>query len=357
MTGTGERGLPRTPLCDLLNIDIPILQAGMGMGARAELVAAVSGAGGLGVLGGGPLPAEALREQIERVRALTDRPFGVDLLFPPQLTVADNPAVAAVHDAVTRMTPEQRAGMPELEAIVTPGHVETQVAVCLEQGVPVLVSGLGSPGPWLDDLHAAGTTVLSIAGSVRHARRHVDDGVDAVIASGADGGGHVGSIGSLSLWRACVDAVDVPVVAGGGIGDGRTLAAALVLGCQGAWIGTRFLATTEADCHDAAKEALVTASTDDTVVSRAISGKPMRVLRNAYVDSWRGREADIAPFPLQALATEGRGAWAATRGDLVEGVLPAGNVVGLIEGVCSAGDLVRQIAAEAAMALGAAAGR
>lgn len=340
-----------TPVCDLLGIDVPILQAGMGMGARAALVAAVSGAGGLGVIGGAPLPPTVLRAEIREVRDRTDRPFGVDLLFPPQLTMDDNPAVAAVRDAVEAMSADQRAALPELATLVTPGHVASQVEVCLEEGVPVLVSGLGSPGPWLHDLHAAGATVLSIAGSVRHARRHAEEGVDGIIASGADGGGHVGAVGSLSLWRSCVDAVDIPVIAGGGIADGRTLAAALVLGCQGAWIGTRFLATIEADCHVAAKEAIVAAGTDDTTVSRAISGKPMRVLRNGYVDSWRGREHEIAPFPLQALATDGRGAWAASRGDLVDGVLPAGSAVGIVDSVESAADVVRAIVAGAAQAL------
>lgn len=340
----------RTPICDLLGIDVPILQAGMGMGARHELAAAVSNAGGLGVIGGAPLPPDELRGEIRRVRELTDRPFGVDLLLPPQLT-SDNPSLTAAREAIAALPAEQRQALPELDALVTPGHVDNQVAICLEEQVPVLVSGLGSPAPWLDDLHARGIAVLAIAGAVSHAQRHAADGVDAIIASGSDGGGHVGSLGSLSLWRGCVDAVDVPVIAGGGIGDGRTLAAALVLGCQGAWIGTRFLATQECDCHPDAKQAIVAAGTDDTTVSRAISGKPMRVLRNDWVDGWRGREDEIAPFPLQALNNEGRGAWAMNRGDLVEGVLPAGSVAGIIHDIPSAADVVRSLADEASAAL------
>ena len=340
----------RTPICDQLGIEVPILQAGMGMGARHELVAAVSNAGGLGVIGGAPLAPRALHEEIQRVRELTDRPFGVDLLLPPQLT-SDNPSLAAAREAIAGLPAEQREALGELDVLVTPGHVDNQVAVCLDEQVPVLVSGLGSPAPWLDDLHAHGITVLAIAGAVRHAERHAADGVDAIIASGSDGGGHVGTLGSLSLWRGCVDAVDVPVIAGGGIGDGRTLAAALVLGCQGAWIGTRFLATKEADCHPDAKRAIVAAGSDDTTVSRAISGKPMRVLRNDWVDSWRGREHEIEPFPLQALQNEGRGSWALLRGDLVEGALPAGSVSGIIADIPGAADVVRSLAAAAEAAL------
>ena len=341
-----------TALRRSLGIDVPILQAGMGLGARAELVAAVSGAGGLGVLGGAPLSPDELRAQIQQVRAATDRPFGVDLLLPPQLTT-DDPTVAAVRDAVADLPQEQRDALPELEALVRPGHVDDQVQVCIDERVPVLVAGLGSPAPYLDLLHDAGVQVFALAGSVGHAVRHAADGVDAVIASGSDGGGHVGRVGSLSLWCGCVDAVDVPVIGGGGIADGRTFVAALSTGCQGVWIGTRFLATVEADAHEAAKQRLVETATDGTTVTRAISGKPMRVIRNAYVDGWRGRDHEVLPFPMQALASEGRGAWALRRGDVDEGVIPAGSSTGLVHDVPTAAEVVHRLVAEAQATLAA----
>jgi enoyl-[acyl-carrier protein] reductase II len=189
---------------------------------------------------------------------------------------------------------------------------------------------------------------MSVVGAVRHAEKAVADGVDAVIASGSDGGGHVGSIGTAALIPAVVDAVDVPVLAGGGLADGRGLLAALSFGAQGVWMGTRFIATQEARAHENYKQKIAETDTAGTVVTRAHSGKTCRLIRNAFTDSWAGREAEIEPYPLQGMhvghpaSQRGR-----IEGDVENGVLPAGQSSGLIGGVPKAGEVVQTIMAEA----------
>ena len=287
----------------MLGIDVPIVQAGMGEGARADLVAAVSEAGGLGVLGAAPLTPDQLRTEMRRIRERTDRPFGVNLIFPPEFTGERSPLAEQAEQILASASPELREELEELIHIFEPGFVDRQVETCLEEGARTLWSGLGMPKRFVDAVHSAGGHVFGQVGSVKQARRVADAGVDGLVASGRDAGGHTGYVGSLSLWVACVDAVDLPVLASGGVSDGRTLAAALVLGCQGAWCGTRFLATDEMDVDPRAKQRVVDADTDDTLVTRVFSGKPLRVIRNEYVDSWRDRESEILPFPLQVFAS------------------------------------------------------
>jgi enoyl-[acyl-carrier protein] reductase II len=318
-----------TPICEWLGIEYPVFQAGMGWVARADLAAAVSEAGGLGVVGAGStMTADTLREEIRIVRDRTDKPFGVDILFA---TIrAEGEEVARYTDAVKGM-----------------------LDVVMEEKVPVLVSGLGSPRDAVPAAHEQGIYVMSVIGAVRHAQKAVADGVDAVIATGCDGGGHVGQIGTAVLIPAVVDAVDVPVLAGGGLADGRGLAAALAFGAQGVWLGTRFIATEEALAHQNYKDKIAATDTTGTIVTRAHSGKPCRLIRNGYTASWEGREAEIMPFPLQSLnfgqpASElGR-----RQGDVENGVLPAGQSSGLIDAVVPAGDIVRGIVSEAEAALG-----
>ncbi len=325
---TGKTGTLRTPICERLGIDYPVFQAGMGWVARAELAAAVSEAGGLGVIGAGStLTKDGLRAEIDGVRERTDKPFGVDILF----------ATVRAEGAVVAQYTESVQGMIE---------------VVLEEKVPVLVSGLGSPKAVVPAAHERGIFVMSVVGAVRHAQKAVKDGVDAVIATGCDGGGHVGRIGTAALIPAVVDAVDVPVLAGGGLTDGRGLAAAMAFGAQGVWLGTRFIATDESFSHRNYKEKIVATDTAGTVITRAHSGKTCRLIRNGYTASWEGREDEILPFPLQGRkfghpASElGR-----HKGDVENGVLPAGQSAGLIHEVKPAGDVVRDIVTEAKDAL------
>jgi enoyl-[acyl-carrier protein] reductase II len=324
----GTSGRLHTPICERLGIDYPVFQAGMGWVARAELAAAVSEAGGLGVIGAGStLTKDGLRAEINGVRERTDKPFGVDILFA---TIrAEGAEVAQYTESVKAM-----------------------VEVVLEEKVPVLVSGLGSPKDVVPAAHERGIFVMSVVGAVRHAQKAVQDGVDAVIATGCDGGGHVGLVGTAALIPAVVDAVDVPVLAGGGLTDGRGLAAAMAFGAQGVWLGTRFIATDESFAHRNYKDKIVATDTAGTVVTRAHSGKTCRLIRNGYTASWEGREDEILPFPLQGRkfghpASElGR-----HKGDVENGVLPAGQSSGLIHEVISAGAIVRDVVAEADAAL------
>ncbi|MDB5551301.1 MAG: hypothetical protein JWL86_1285 [Rhizobium sp.] len=316
-------------LLKLLNIQYPVLQAGMGHVAYGELAAAVSAAGGLGVIGTGHMTPPQLRIEIETVRRLTDRPFGVDILFG---------RATGTDQASTKYSQQ----------------VEEHIQVCLETRVPVLISGLGNPLGVIGEAHRLGMTVMSVVGNVRQATQLERDGVDSIIASGQDGGGHVGRVGTMSLVPAVVDAVKIPVVAGGGIADGRGLVAALALGAAGAWLGTRFIACTEARGHANYKQRIVEANDEGTVISRALSGKTVRMIRNKFTDYWAQRESEILPFPNQ-LEVTGRAASQLGRieGDVENGVLPAGQSVALIHDVQPAAHILHGIVAEAKRTLAA----
>ncbi len=321
----------RTPICRAIGIDYPVLQAGMGMIAQSELAASVSEAGGLGVIGTGlSMRPNELRDQIRAVRNATAKPFGVDILFA---TIrATGGAVATYTDNVQRL-----------------------IEVTLEERVPVLISGLGSPKGALPAAHARGIYVMSVVGAERHAQKAVAAGVDAVIASGREGGGHVGEVGTAALVPAVVNAVNVPVVAAGGLADGQSLAAALAWGAQGVWLGTRFIATEEAGAHRNYKSKIVDTGTSGTVVTRAHSGKPCRLIRNSFTDYWAQREDAIRPYPKQALEVGNPASMRGRlKGDAEGGVLPAGQSVGMIDAVVPAGDVVRGIVRDARAAIAAA---
>ena len=313
-----------TALTERLGIAYPVCQAGMGFIARGELAAAVSAAGGLGVIGAEGLSADELAAEIVKVRALTDGPFGVDIV-------------------VGQVKSERSDAVAEYST-----QVQQQIDVVLEARVPVLISGLGSPAGVLDAAHARGMTVMSVIGNVRQARRLAAAGVDLLIAQGHEAGGHTGRIGSFTLLPQVVDAVDVPVLAAGGIGDGRGLVAALALGACGAWLGTRFVAATEAYAHEAYKQRIVAIDEEGTVVTRAHSGKPCRLVKNAFTEHWDARPQDILPFPAQHIAV-GRDAARRARydGAVEDGGLPAGQVSGMIREVLPAGEIVRRIVTEA----------
>ena len=258
----------RTPICDLLGIKYPILLAGMGGVSYAELCAAVSNAGGFGTLGMAGRSQREIREEIGKVRDLTDKPFGVDLL----------------------------AAVPE--------SLERAADAIIEGGAKAFISGLGVPPPHLVKIfHDAGLKVMNVSGTVRHARAAEAGGLDAVVAQGTEAGGHTGRIAGLALIPQMVDAVRIPVIAAGAIVDGRGLAAALALGAQGVWIGTRFIASDEAHAGALYKQVIVDADDEATIITRAYSGKPMRVLKNAYVTDWERRPQDIQPFPQQAMVS------------------------------------------------------
>lgn len=310
----------RTPLCDLLHVEHPILLAGMGGVSYAPLAAAVSNAGGYGVLGMAGTSPDFIRRQMRQVRALTDKPFGVDLL-------------AATPDALT-----------------------ASVEVIIEEGASAFVAGLGVPSPIIDRLRAAGLKVMVVCGTVRHARKAQDAGCDAVICQGGEGGGHTGLVGTLPLVAQAVEAVDIPVIAAGGLHDGRGLAAALALGAQGVWMGTRFIASVEAHAGEVYRQAVLAARDEDTVRTRCYSGKPMRVRANPYVDDWETRAGEIQPFPLQAMASVQAGVLGGIGGQ-TEGLDPdrsclaMGQSAGGIREVRPAAEIVASLMAEAETAI------
>jgi enoyl-[acyl-carrier protein] reductase II len=309
MITPSDRAL-HTPLCDRLGIRYPICQAGMAFVARAGLAAAVSAAGGLGVIAAAHGTAAELREEIRRVRDLTDKPFGVDILF-----------------ATVRSTGRESERFTD----AAKGWID----VTLEERVPVLIAGLGSPGPVTAAAHREGVTVMALCGNVKQARDHAANDVDVIIAQGHEGGGHTGRVGGIVLTPAVVDAVAPRlVVAAGGLADGRGLVAALALGASGVWMGTRFVATREAHGQDNYKNKIVAIDEEGTVVTRAVSGKPNRQIRNRFTREWEGREAEIQPFPIQY---ERVGKPAAIRareeGDVENGSAAAGQSAALVRDV------------------------
>lgn len=309
-----------TPLCDLLGIEHPIMLAGMGGVSYAELAAAVTNAGGYGVLGMAGRGPDFIREQMRQVRKLTDGPFGVDLL----------------------------AASPE--------SLVASVDVIIEEGASSFVAGLGVPMPILEKLKKAGLKVMVVCGAVKHAVKAEQAGCDAVICQGGEGGGHTGLVGTMPLVAQAVEAVNVPVVAAGGLYDGRGLAASLALGAVGVWMGTRFIASNEAHAGGLYRETIVKATDEDTVRTRCYSGKPMRVQKNPYVADWESRPADIQPFPQQAMLSTQAGVMGGIGGQ-IEGLDPdkscfaMGQSAGGVHEVLPAGEIVRRLVAEAEMAL------
>ncbi|MGH9170069.1 MAG: NAD(P)H-dependent flavin oxidoreductase [Acidimicrobiales bacterium] len=308
-----------TRLTQLLGIEHPVMLAGMGGVSYAALVAAVSEAGGFGCLGASTMGPDQMVAEIRLVKQLTGRPFGVDLLTP------------------------------------MPGDLERQVALLIEAGAAVFVAALGVPATVIEMCHQAGVLVVNMCGKVEHARRAVDAGCDLVVAQGTEAGGHTGTVATMPLVPQVVDAVGqhVVVVAAGGISDGRGLAAALALGAAGVWVGTRFIATPEARAVGGYKDALVAAREDSTVVSRAYSGKTMRVLRNDYTAYFEEHPDELQPFPAQLGRAFNDGALHLGSQDTAGGIdpdkecYPAGQGTGAIGELVPAGELVRRFVAEA----------
>jgi len=342
----------RTAICDLLGIEYPVLLAGMGptagggrgSAATAPLVAAVSNAGGLGVLGGAGFNPDALREEIRQIRSLTQKPFGVDLLMPSNAVRIEPPQDGqSVTDWRAQIPEEYWEAIRELRAqfnipdvrqerpaAVRNWRVEDQVEVVLNERVPVLASGLGNPAPYVARCRALGIRVIALVGNIKNARRVAEGGADIVVAQGTEAGGHTGRVGTLALVPQVIDAVTpAPVVAAGGIGDGRGLAAALAMGAQGVWCGTAFLATREANIYDWQKERIVNATEEDTTVTRLYSGKTMRNVTNPLIQAWETLNIKALPMGVQGLLIS----------DLVAGIRASGqdellmNAAGQVSGL------------------------
>ncbi|SMC30592.1 nitronate monooxygenase family protein [Novosphingobium sp. B1] len=366
-------------ICDLLNIEYPIVLAGMGGASVPALAAAVSNAGGLGVLGAAACAPERLREWIRQTRELTDKPFGVDTLLPASVRLGKSPQSGAAPADPMGLAAEYRQFAEDFMAreglvradgeaarraiggrdaeggppLFSKEFFEAQMEVVIEEKVPVYAAGLGNPGPWMDRLHANGTIVMAVVGKVKHAQQVVESGIDVIVAQGHDGGGHNSPIGTISLIPQVVDAVGdrVPVLGAGGISDGRGVAAAFMLGAQGAWVGTAFLATEEAGIEDFQKEAIVEGGDADTVVSRSITGKPARMIRNKWADAWVDAGKEPLPMPYQSMISGPVMAAGieARRKDILPGF--AGQGIGLIHAVRPAAAVMADLVSEAERAL------
>ena len=318
-----------TQICERLGIRYPVFQAGMGFVAHAELAAAVSNAGGLGCLGSGSMSARTLREQIHVCHSLTDRPFGVDILFA-----------------------EIKADKNDEHVVRYSSTVQKLIDITFEEDIRVIVSGLGNPAGIVKDAHHKGIVVMSLCGNVKQARRLEASGVDVIIAQGHEAGGHTGRIGTMTLVPQIIDAVRTPVLAAGGLADGRGLLAALALGAEGVWMGSRFVASVEAFAHVNYKNKIIEIDEEGTIITRCHSGKPCRVIRNKFTDSWVGRENEIEPFPLQSMKVGFPLAEVARyEGKIDDGGLACGQSAGLITSIKPAAQIVRDVMTEAQSAL------
>lgn len=309
----------RTPICDMFDIEVPIFLAGMGQVAYAEVCAAVSEAGGFGTLGMVGSPPDRIRDEMREVRKRTSRPFGVDLL----------------------------AALPE--------QMEAAIDVIIDEGAAAFIAGLGVPTKLVERCHNAGVKVMSMCGKVQHAMRAEEAGCDVVVAQGTEAGGHTGQVAGMALIPQTVDAVKIPVLAAGSIVDGRGLAAALSFGAQGIWVGTRFIASEEANAARGFKQRIVDADETETKVTRCYSGKPMRVITNNYVDEWERRANEIQKFPMQLVASYQAGVTDYTGSAQVDPsrtMMPAGQGIGAIREILPVREIIQRMMAEAESTIG-----
>ena len=362
-----------TPLCDLLNIKYPIIQAGMGWDKEGlttppALVAAVSNAGGLGCIGGSSIRPEVIRERIRAVRQLTDKPFGVDITLPKMEDVRI-PDPDEVKKEIEEKYPKHAKFNDELipklgltpqppdrkSWVKTPAATREQLKVILEENVPILIIGLGDTAEVVPLAHARGIKVMALAGAVKHALSHARKGADVIIAQGYEAGGHTGTIGNFPLIPQIVDAVrPKPVVAAGGISDGRGVAAALALGAVGVWCGTTFLVTQEGGIHPVYKKQILNGSSEDFVRTAYTSGHFARHYRSEVIKAWMGSGLDAMPTPYQGNAMDEvrRAAETADRVDLLH--VPGGQVAGMLSeerNNVPAKEIVERMVSEAAAIL------
>lgn len=302
-----------TRINQLLQVEYPIIQGGMAWVATAELAAAVSEAGGIGIIGAGSAPGEIVRQQIRKAKSLTAKPFGVNIYY---------------------LSP----------------FVEEVIQVVLEEGVRVITTGAGNPGKHIPKLKEKGIKVIPVISSVALAKRMEKLGVDALIAEGMECGGHVGELTTMALLPQVVDAVDLPVIAAGGVADGRQLAAVLCMGAEGVQMGTRFICAKECIVHENYKNEVIKAKDRDTVLT-GYNGHYVRVLKNGLTQEYaRLMKEGAAEKELEALGV-GRLKAAVLDGDTSMGSLMAGQVAAMVKKVQPAREIIREVVAEAEVIL------
>jgi NAD(P)H-dependent flavin oxidoreductase YrpB (nitropropane dioxygenase family) len=354
-----------TDLCDRLGVELPIFA----FSHCRDVVAAVSRSGGFGVLGAVGITPEQLAIDLAWIDSqVGDKPYGVDVVIPQNDAGAEEDDPVRLHEALLKEVPQEHFdyakkilsdnGVPELGPgeyhnglIVrsTSTTARLHVAEALRHpNVRVIANALGAPPRDLtDQVHEAGRLVIGLCGSVEHARRHVENGVDIIVAQGGEGGGHTGYVGSVVLWPQVIEAVaPIPVLAAGGIGSGGQIAAALAMGAQGVWAGTIWLATEESEMTEAQRRAILAADSKDAIISRSLTGKHNRLLRSAWTEAWEAPGAPkTLPMPLQDLVA----GEAVTRLERYPEaaphvhITPSGQVVGQIKRVRRAADVVLEL--------------
>ena len=300
----------QTEITKLLGIEYPIIQGGMAWVAEHHLAAAVSEAGGLGLIGGANAPAEVVRNEIREARKLTSKPFGVNVML---------------------MSP----------------HAEDIAKVVVEEGIKVVTTGAGSPEKYMKMWKEAGIVVIPVVASVALARRMERTGADAVVAEGTESGGHIGEATTMTLVPQVVDAVNIPVIAAGGIADGRGLAASLMLGAKAVQMGTRFVVADESIVSEAYKDRIIAAKDIDSAVTGRSHGHPVRSLRNAMTREYSKLEAEGKSFEELEYLTLGTLRKAVMEGDIVHGTVMAGQIAGLVSKKQSAKEIIEEIISEA----------
>lgn len=299
-----------TTLCKILNIKYPILQGGMAWVATAELAAGVSEAGGLGIIAAGNAPGEIVEKEIHKARKLTDKPFGVNVMM---------------------LSP----------------FVEEVMEIIYREKVPVVTTGAGNPGKYIDRLKEIGTKVIPVVPSVALAKRMEKYGADAVIVEGTEAGGHIGELTTMVLVPQVVNEVAIPVIAAGGIADGRGFLAAMSLGAQGVQIGTRFICSKECIVHDRYKEAVINAKDRDAVVTARSTGHPVRVLKNKLAKEFLQLEKEgIAAEELEKLGT-GKLRMAVVEGDIENGSVMAGQIAAMVKEIKTCDEIINEIIKDA----------
>ncbi len=304
----------KTKITELLGIEYPIIQGGMAWVAEYHLAAAVSEAGGLGIIGVGGAPAAFVREQIQKTKEMTSKPFGVNLML---------------------MNPEA----DEIARII------------VEEGVKIVTTGAGNPGKYMAMWKEAGIKAIPVVASVGLAKMMERAGADAVVAEGTESGGHIGDATTMTLVPQVVDAVNIPVIAAGGIADGRGFAAAMMLGAQAVQMGTRFLVAKECTVHENYKQKVIAAKDIDSEVTGRSNGHPVRQIRNKLTREYLKMERDGVPFEEMERLTLGSLRRAVVEGDVVGGTLMAGQIAGMVNKEQTCAEMIQEIMDEAARLL------
>lgn len=305
----------KTRITELLGIEYPVIQGGMAWVAEHQLASAVSNAGGLGIIGAGGAPADFVREQIRKAKEVTDKPFGVNVMLMN----------------------------PEADAIAQ---------VIAEEGVKVVTTGAGNPSKYMEMWKNAGVKVIPVVASVAMAKLMERGGADAVVAEGMESGGHIGSTTTIALVPQVVDAVNIPVIAAGGIADGRGMAAAFMLGAEAVQIGTRFVAASECVVHENYKQQLIKAKDIDSAVTGMSTGHPVRSIRNKMTKEYLRMEKEGAELMELEKLTLGSLRKAVVEGDVVNGTVMAGQIAGLVKKEQPCKEIITEIVTEAEKLMG-----